>query len=31
MTGEWQLEFYVMPQDGGATETAFFPIECCKQ
>ena len=31
MTGEWQLEFYVTPQEGGPTETAFFPIECCKQ
>lgn len=31
MTGEWQLEFYVTSQDGSATETAFFPIECCKQ
>ena len=31
MTGEWQLEFYVTPQNGGATETAFFTIECCKQ
>ena len=31
MTGEWQLEFYVTPQDGGVTETVYFPIECCKQ
>ena len=31
MTGDWQLEVYVTPQDGGATETAFFPIACCKQ
>ena len=26
MTGEWQLEFYVTPQDGGNTETAFFQL-----
>ena len=31
MTGEWQLEFYVTPKEGGLTETAFFSIECCKQ
>ena len=31
MTGEWQLEFYVTPHDGGPTETVFFPIECCEQ
>lgn len=31
MTGSWQMEFYVTPQSGGSTETAFFSIECCKQ
>lgn len=31
MTGSWQLELYITPQAGGATETAFFSIECCKQ
>lgn len=31
MMGEWQLEFYITPQTGGPTETAFFLIECCEQ
>ena len=31
MTGSWQLEFYITPQDGGSTETAFFALECCEQ
>ena len=31
MTGAWQMAFYITPQDGGSTETAFFSIECCKQ
>lgn len=30
MTGTWQLELYVTPEDG-SVETAFFSIECCEQ
>ena len=30
MTGTWQMEFYITPQDGSSTETAFFSIECCE-
>ena len=31
MTGSWQMEFYITPQDGGSIETAFFELECCEQ
>lgn len=31
MTGTWQMEFYITPQDGSPTETAFFELECCEQ
>ena len=30
MTGTWQLAFYITPQDGTSTETAFFSMECCE-
>jgi len=30
MTGTWELEFYITPEEG-PVETAFFSIECCEQ